>query len=401
MAVTLTFDQLVEKTINNDLVRVVLSKPSQSDCEKIKIRPVKIKDKISFQITRCVGSKESNTVKEIHSNMDPSQLKKMLTEEFPKNFRQALVETAKQGYTALAGKKGNVTVVKNKTVAKPEANLSHDKTKKYIIEEGTAVPFLVDLGVMTREGRVVKAKYDKFRQINRYLEFVNDVVDSLPDESDRELTIIDFGCGKSYLTFALYYYFTVLKKRNVHIIGLDLKTDVIKECNLLKLRYKYDKLDFIEGDIERFEGLDKVDMVISLHACDTATDYAIYKAIKWDADVIMAVPCCQHELNKSINAPVLKGITQYGLLKERLSSLFTDAIRANIITQAGYDTQILEFIDMEHTPKNILIRAVKGSGKMISSSKESAMNSLEELTNTKLTLRRLISESPIGDNNGD
>lgn len=224
------------------------------------------------------------------------------------------------------------------------ANLSHNRVKRYLIEEGTPVPFLVDLGVMNAEGKVHARQQDKFRQINRFLEMVLDVEKELP--TDQPLTILDFGCGKSYLTFALYYYMTVLKKRKVHMIGLDLKEDVIDACNKLAKQYGYDK----------------VDMVVTLHACDTATDYALYKAMQWDAKVILSVPCCQHELNQVLKNETLEAMLSYGIIKERFCALATDVIRAELLKSVGYETQILEFIDIENTPKNLLLRAVKKAG---------------------------------------
>ena len=209
---------------------------------------------------------------------------------------------------------------------------------------------------MTKEGEIVRTKFDKFRQINRFLEFIEDVLPELP--KDREVTILDFGCGKSYLTFAIYYYLHELKGYDIRIIGLDLKTDVIYACNQLAKKYGYRKLKFMEGNIADYTGFDEVDMVVTLHACDTATDYALAKAVAWEASVILSVPCCQHELNRQIHNEVLAPVFSYGVLKERIAALMTDGLRAQMLEQAGYDTQILEFIDMEHTPKNLLIRAV-------------------------------------------
>ena len=229
--------------------------------------------------------------------------------------------------------------------------------KKYVLQEGVPVPFLVDLGVMTAEGKVVKSRYDKFRQINRFLEFIEDVLPNL--DPNRTNTIIDFGCGKSYLTFAMYYYLHVLKKYPIRVIGLDLKKDVIALCNRLSKKFGFENLTFLHGDIAGYEGVDQVDMVVTLHACDTATDYALEKALEWDAKVILSVPCCQHELNKQMENEILKPVLKYGLFKERIAALVTDALRAGRLEEAGYQVQILEFIDMEHTPKNILIRAVK------------------------------------------
>ena len=229
--------------------------------------------------------------------------------------------------------------------------------KAVVLEEGKPVPFLKDLGVMTAEGAVVHARYDKFRQINRFLEFLEDVVPALP--KGREIRIIDFGCGKSYLTFAMYYYLHELQGRDVRITGLDLKQEVIARCSALAKQYGYEKLEFLHGDIASYEGEDAVDMVVTLHACDTATDYALARAVQWGASVILSVPCCQHELNRQIRSEILEPALEYGLIRERMAALYTDAIRAQILENHGYRTQILEFIDMEHTPKNILIRAQK------------------------------------------
>ena len=244
---------------------------------------------------------------------------------------------------------------------KKKIDMSHDRKKKYVLEEGVPVPFLQDLGVMTQDGKIVRAKSDKFRQINRFLEFIEDILPEL--DKGRELTILDFGCGKSYLTFAMYYYLHELKEYDIRIIGLDLKKEVIRHCNELSEKYGYEKLRFLEGDIADYTGVNKVDMVVTLHACDTATDYALAKAVGWDAKVILSVPCCQHELNRQIRNEVLEPVLRYGLLKERMAALITDGLRAQYLEREGYEAQILEFIDMEHTPKNILIRAVKRNQK--------------------------------------
>lgn len=387
----MTFEELIRKCTGENLIRIVLSKPTkESEASKIAIRPIKVKEKLLFQVTKSVGQKESNTIKEIHENFSAKDLEVLLVNLVPAKFLQGLFETETEGYSVLCNKKGTVTIVKNKAVTGKKESLDHNRTKNYLIKEGTPVPFLVDLGVMTPDGKVTKAKYDKFRQINRYLEFVDDISDTFA--KDKPITIIDFGCGKSYLTFALYYYLVELKKIKARIIGLDLKTDVINECNRLRKKYRYEHLQFIEGDIEHFEGVDHVDMVMTLHACDTATDYALYKAIKWGADVIMAVPCCQHELNRKKGDALLAGVNQYGLLKERMASIFTDAMRANLLTEYGYDTQILEFIDMEHTPKNLLIRGVKSSKKLAAPSELKKEEELEKLAGGEITLSRLLKE---------
>ena len=247
---------------------------------------------------------------------------------------------------------------------------------------------------MTAEGRVVRARYDKFRQINRFLEFIEDILPALP--RDRELTILDFGCGKSYLTFAIYYYLKERRGLDVRIIGLDLKKDVIRKCSELSRKYGYEKLTFLQGDIAGYEGCSQVDMVVTLHACDTATDYALYKAVKWNAKVILSVPCCQHELNGQIENETLAPVLGYGLLKERFAALMTDGLRARLLEGQGYDTQILEFIDMEHTPKNILIRAVKrpGTEEAEEEKRRQCMEEYERCASAihaDLTLARLLS----------
>lgn len=260
--------------------------------------------------------------------------------------------------TVLVSKKGKMTIkVKKHPQKAPVQIKAHNRVKQYILKEGIPVPFLVDLGVMTEKGKVITSRYDKFRQINRFLEFVEDILPRL--SKDREVTILDFGCGKSYLTFAMYYYLRALKGYDVNIIGLDLKTDVIEKCSALAVKYGYEKLHFYQGDIADYEGVSSVDMVVTLHACDTATDYALAKAVEWGAQVILSVPCCQHEVNRQIKSELLEPLLKYGIIKEKMSALITDAVRANLLESKGYDTQLLEFIDMEHTPKNILIRAVK------------------------------------------
>ena len=239
---------------------------------------------------------------------------------------------------------------------------------------------------MNEQGKIIHARYDKFRQINRFLEFIEDILPRL--SRDREITILDFGCGKSYLTFAMYYYLRELKGYDVNIIGLDLKTDVIEKCNSLALRYGYEKLHFYHGDIADYEGVSCVDMVVTLHACDTATDYALAKAVEWGAEVILSVPCCQHEVNKQIKNEMLEPVLRYGILKERMSALITDAVRADLLESKGHDTQILEFIDMEHTPKNLLIRAVR-TGKR---SDQGRVEKMLAALNIHPTLDRLLNE---------
>ena len=346
--------------LNETLIRVILSNPSSKDgVIKICARPMLKNKSLLFQI------EEYTKTQVFHKNLTAGDAGSYLTSKLSSDtssqtasFKNALVET--QSFTAnvLVSKKGTITIKKkvNASAKQPKISLSHNRKKKYILEEGIPVPFLIDLGVMTQNGNIINAHYDKFRQINRFLEYIEDILPSLP--TGRELRILDFGCGKSYLTFAIYYYLKVLKGYPVRITGLDLKEDVIRHCNELAVKYGYDKLEFLCGDIAYYDGCSQVDMVVTLHACDTATDYALAKAVGWGAKVILSVPCCQHELNKQMKNDPLSPVLHYGILKERMAALITDGLRAQILEANGYRTQILEFIDMAHTPKNLLIRAV-------------------------------------------
>ena len=346
--------------LNETLIRVILSNPSSKDgVIKICARPMLKNKSLLFQI------EEYTKTQVFHKNLTAGDASSYLTGKLSSDtssqtasFKNALVET--QSFTAnvLVSKKGTITIKKkmNTSAKQPKISLSHNRKKKYILEEGIPVPFLIDLGVMTQNGNIINAHYDKFRQINRFLEYIEDILPSLP--TGRELRILDFGCGKSYLTFAIYYYLKVLKGYPVRITGLDLKEDVIRHCNELAVKYGYDKLEFLCGDIAYYDGCSQVDMVVTLHACDTATDYALAKAVGWGAKVILSVPCCQHELNKQMKNDLLSPVLHYGILKERMAALMTDGLRAQILEANGYRTQILEFIDMAHTPKNLLIRAV-------------------------------------------
>ena len=359
--------QALELFLNESLERVLMSNPADSSIiSRSRIRPLLMKGRLVFQAEEQAGKQA------FHRNLDRDEAADYVTGLLDGSFRQAEIASGLGKALILVSRKGKVTVkVKqnprparilsagNLASREPERAvlLSHNRKKHYILEEGIPVPFLVDLGVMTKEGRVVNSRYDKYRQINRFLEFIEDILPNL--DQDRESTIIDFGCGKSYLTFAMYYYLKELKGYPVRIIGLDLKEDVIEHCSRLGRQYGYEGLSFCHGDIASFEGVEKVDMVVTLHACDLATDYALEKAVNWGARVILSVPCCQHELNGQMENSLLRPVLQYGLIKERMAALYTDAIRAQVLEYRGYRTQILEFIDMEHTPKNILIRAVR------------------------------------------
>lgn len=318
---------------------------------KVQIKPVELKKVLHYQFAYYYSNKV------VHKNASAVEAITLLEGLFEQTFRQGIICTSEADYQILISKKFKVSIL-TKSPSKSEVDLSHNRKKQYVLEEGQPIPFLVELGIMNEEGKVLARKYDKFRQINRFLEMVEDVLPSLPEDSP--LTIVDFGCGKSYLTFALYHYLAVQERRMLNVVGLDLKADVIEHCNLLASKLEYNNLKFLVGDIADYNELEKVDMVVTLHACDTATDAALEKAVRWDASVILSVPCCQHEVFNQVKSPLLDPLLSHGILKERFSALATDGVRAKLLDLMGYRTQLLEFIDMEHTPKNILIRAVKG-----------------------------------------
>lgn len=376
--------QLLDICISDKLIDMVISgqkNKSEDKAVKVRIRPVILKNEIEYQVSEFVGRKV------LHSNHSAADVKKKIIDYMTEDFKQAQINMTDAAATILSSKSKTLTCKYKKAgQLKVQRDLSHNRTKKYIIQEEKPVAFMIDLGVMGQDGKIIRTRYDKFRQINRFLEYIEDILPKL--DKERELTIIDFGCGKSYLTFAMYYYLKELKGYNIRIIGLDLKADVIEHCNELRTRYGYDKLDFYVGDIATYKDVDKVDMVVTLHACDTATDYALAKAVKWGAEVILSVPCCQHEANRTIKSDILSPVMDYGILKERMAAIVTDAARAKLLTANGYDTQILEFIDMEHTPKNLLIRAVKSSKEDISA-REKTKDMLEAL-NLELTIDKLI-----------
>lgn len=372
--------KILEENLQIDFIQASVSNPrTKGGVVKIKVRPVLVKDELLFQ---CESHKNNQV---FHDNCTKEEAVERLTAAM-EDFKQMQLETKQMQYTALVSRKGKVTVKKKRqNGCVREADLSHNRSKNYILREGVKVPFLCDLGVMTEDGRIVKSRFDKFRQINRFLEFIEDILPQLA--KDKEVTILDFGCGKSYLTFAMYYYLHELKGYDIRIIGLDLKKDVIRYCNGLSEKYGYEKLHFLEGNIADYTGVDEVDMVVTLHACDTATDFALAKAVGWNAKVILSVPCCQHELNTQMENEILAPVFKYGLIKERMAALITDALRAEYLEREGYDAQILEFIDMEHTPKNILIRAVK-TGKR--SDNQSTIRACEEHLHISPMLGKLL-----------
>jgi len=359
----------IEQRLNETLHEAIVSNPrksSDSEISKIKIRPVALKNKLKFQASIYKGKQV------LHENYEAKALKEQLALWLQNDFKQLEMFNGKGCLICLSGKKGNLTMKEKgelpKTAEPAEGRIesiklekfAHNRHNNYILKEDIPVPFLIDLKVQTSQGKIVHASYDKFKQINRFLEFVEDI---MPCFDDRDvIRILDFGCGKSYLTFALYHYFHVICKRNVEITGLDLKKDVIENCNRLAKKYGYDKLQFLVGDIKDYESFQDVDLVVTLHACDVATDYALHKAINWNAKAILSVPCCHHELNHTLNCPELGFIAEYSMLKQKLCDAATDAMRLKLLEAKGYTTAALELIDSDETPKNIMLRAIKRNG---------------------------------------
>ena len=374
----------IEEMIKEELIKVVISNKLDKDVKY---------NKITFLLKENKKEKyyqiEQYTDKQVfHENIKFDEIYSKLLECIEGQYKQVSAWSNDTTFDMKISKKGKIFLGKKKGSNEKLANKSHNREKNYILKEGMIIEPLIDLGVFTREGKVVNSKYDKYKQINRFVEIIDD---EIKKNDYKELTILDFGCGKSYLTFVLYYYFVEIKKINVKMIGLDLKEDVIKKCNDIAKRYKYDNLHFELGDINGFKYNNKVDMVITLHACDTATDYALYNAIKWNSKMIFSVPCCQHEFNKQMKSDEFSILTKYGIIQERMAALMTDSVRANLLEAMGYKTQLLEFIDIAHSPKNILIRASKS--KISLDKKKEALDEINRLNkefNFNPTLYKLL-----------
>lgn len=360
---------LIQGLVNNGIKKAVISKPALKSNEYKKVT-VEEKGK-AFQIAKF-------TEKQVfHENVDSNKLSEKLYEIIQGNYRQVNAWSDDFEHMIMISKNGEFSYKKKAIKTTNTLPQAHNRVKNYIIEEGTKVAPLVDMGIFTKEGKVVNSMYDKYKQINRFLEILDDEIDGIKKDT---LNVIDFGCGKSYLTFIVYYYLTQIKGIKANVIGLDLKKDVIKKCNESAKKYGYNGLRFEVGDINGFKAPFDVDMVLTLHACDTATDYALFNAVQWNAKMIFSVPCCQHELNSQIKTESYEILTRYGIIKERFSALCTDAIRGNMLEYRGYKTQLLEFVDLSHTPKNILIRAVKRPATP-NAVKEKAMAEIENLIN--------------------
>ena len=359
----------LEEVFKSEIIKIVISNKVKKD-EKYNKIAINLKENNKNKFYQI----EKFTDKQVfHENIKINEISDKVGELIFGNYKQMTAWSNNEIFDLKISKKGKIFLGKKKNDNSKIVAKGHNKEKNYILKEGMIIEPLIDLGVFTKEGKVVNSKYDKYKQINRFIEIIDD---EIKKNDYKELTILDFGCGKSYLTFVLYYYFVKIKNINVKMIGLDLKEDVIKKCNDIAKRYNYENLHFELGDINGFKYNNKADMVITLHACDTATDYALYNAIKWNSKMIFSVPCCQHEFNSQMKANELSILTKYGIVQERVAALMTDSVRANLLECVGYKTQLLEFIDIAHSPKNILIRASKNN-----ISKEKKEKSLNEVNN--------------------
>ncbi|MEK4487517.1 SAM-dependent methyltransferase [Psychrobacillus sp. FSL H8-0484] len=368
-------EYLLEQILNKQLIHATISQPraKSNEVKRVKLKPIEIKNmyhiQLEYQYERILK----------HENIPLEEFTKTL-DELLEQFRQVHADFTSEKVHVQLSKKNKVMWKSEKTTSTKTVDLSHNRKKNYLLDENTPYPFLIRLGVQTAEGKVKKQKYDKFKQINRFIEFIDDTLVHLP--KDQPVRILDFGSGKSYLTFALYHYLKIEKGLDIRVTGLDLKKEVIEECAKIANDLGYDQLEFLVGDISDYNDEASVDMVVTLHACDVATDLALGRAVKWGASVILSVPCCQHELNTQLDAPGLDIMLKHGLIKERFAALATDSIRAEILNMVGYEAQLVEFIDIENTPKNILIRAYK-TGKKVAPEQLESYQRFKQMLNAK------------------
>ncbi len=359
----------ISKIFEYEIQKAVFSKPASENNEFKKITVSKMPK--FFQISKF-------TEKQVfHENINFDEVAKRCKELAENTFLQIFARSEDKEFNILIKENGKISFKEKSIATQKTSPIQHNRQKQYILNEGEIIEPLVDMGIFTKDGKVIQSMYDKYKQINRLIEIIDD---SVRQHDYKKLNVIDFGCGKSYLTFIVYYYLTEIKKIDTTIIGLDLKKDVIEKCNKSAQKYGYKNLKFELGDINGYKCPFPVDMVITLHACDTATDFALYNAIKWGAKMIFSVPCCQHELNGQIKTDNLSILTRHGIIQERFSALLTDSIRGNLLEYCGYKTQLLEFIDFAHTPKNILIRAVLRNTTP-KATKEKALNEVNSAIN--------------------
>ena len=374
---------LLEKTLDNEtLIKLIFGdlRKKSNPYKKAILRPLLLQGELCYQIEYHFQSKVT------HMNLKKDQCLELCTELIRDIFKQINLFSVDADYQILASDPDKPRIIK-KAATKAMPALCHNHEKQYIIPDHVPCDFLIRLGVMDQSGQVIQKHYAKFRQINRFLEIVSDVLDYLPKKTEP-IRIVDFGCGKAYLTFALYYYLKLKLEKDVDIIGLDLKEDVIDFCNLVAKDLNYDSLQFLKGDIADYSEQGKADMVVTLHACDTATDYAFIKAVGWGASVILSVPCCQHELFSQISNELHNPILKHGILNERFCSILTDGLRGLKLEAQGYDVSMIEFTSLEHTSKNIMIRAVKTGKKREGALEE--YHRLKEYWHVNPTIDQLI-----------
>lgn len=384
---------LTEEAEQSRLIKLIFGdlRKKSNPYKKMVIRPLLLQNELHYQVEYHFPNKVT------HKNITKNDLVTLYGELISETFKQMNLFCTNADYQILAASPDKPKIIK-KAPTKTMPTLSHNQEKQYIIPDHTQCDFLIRLGVMDQNGQVVQKHYAKFRQINRFLEIVSDVLDYLPERSSvkagesEPLRIVDFGCGKAYLTFALYYYLKLKLGKSVEIIGLDLKEDVIDFCNRVASDLHYDDLKFLKGDIADYEEQAKADMVVTLHACDTATDYALIKAVGWDASVILSVPCCQHELFSQIKNELHGPLLKHGILNERFSAILTDGLRGLKLEEQGYEVAMIEFTSLEHTSKNIMIRAVKTGKKDASAGEE--YKKLKEYWHVNPTIDQLGRQQP-------
>ena len=339
------FKEKLNEIFQNNIAKIVISNKTKKSNE---YRRVEIFNKNTHYMLTKFTDKQAFTENVLIDNIQDKIC------EFLPEFKQFNFFGTEYEFALKISKSGDLFFTKSRVKKVINVTNTNNRTKNYIFKEGEIIEPLIDMGIFTQEGKVVRSMYDKYKQINRFIELIDDYI---KDYKLQTINIVDFGCGKSYLTFLVYYYFKFIRKIDIKMTGLDLKADVIEKCNKAAQKYGYNNLQFKLGDINEYNSNKKIDMIITLHACDTATDYALYNAIKWGVPMIFSVPCCQHEVNQQIKSRTLPIITRYGLIKERIASDFTDIVRCNLLRVMSYNVDMIEFVGFEHTPKNLLIRA--------------------------------------------
>ena len=385
--------ELIKNIQDDKLIKIVFSGRKSGDFNKVIIKPIILKSAKNIQIESFKDNKA------FHKNIDLNNLQELEDnlKEYIDNFKQILLQIEGSDISFIRKKENFYRKEKESNLIK--TSNEHNKKKQYILNEGDKIDFLIELGLMSVEEKILKSSFNKFKQINKYLEFIDDVIEELKAKKliTNHINVLDFGCGKSYLTFALYYYLKNYREDlTFSIVGLDLKKDVIEFCNKLAKKLNYENLEFLNGNIKDYDKSKEVDLVFSLHACNNATDYSLEKALSLDAKAILAVPCCHHEffekIQKNKNSEfynTLKIMADNGVVLDKFATLATDSFRSLSLELCGYKTKMIEFIDMEHTPKNILIKAIKSKSSNLKE-KLTEYNKLKEFLGIKPLLEDLI-----------